>query len=185
MGRRAKQEYVNNKDFLAAMIEYKASVHNAETKNKSRPIVPTYVGECIMKIATHLARKPNFVNYTFKEEMISDGIENCLQYIDNFNPEKSNNPFAYFTQIIYYAFLRRIQKEKKHLYTKMKLTENADIMGTTSDKQEGDKEYAAPIKMSEWSKEYTGNFINDFEENKRKKKKNKSTTPIDILISEQ
>ena len=108
MGRRAKQEYVNNKDFLAAMIEYKASVQNAETKNKSRPIVPTYVGECIMKIATHLARKPNFVNYTFKEEMISDGIENCLQYIDNFNPEKSNNPFAYFTQIIYYAFLRRI-----------------------------------------------------------------------------
>ena len=105
MGRRAKQEYVNNKYFLAAMIEYKASVQNAETKNKSRPIVPTYVGECIMKIATHLARKPNFVNYTFKEEMISDGIENCLQYIDNFNPEKSNNPFAYFTQIIYYAFL--------------------------------------------------------------------------------
>ena len=78
MGRRAKQEYVNNKDFLAAMIEYKASVQNAETKNKSRPIVPTYVGECIMKIATHLARKPNFVNYTFKEEMISDGIENCF-----------------------------------------------------------------------------------------------------------
>ena len=72
-----------------------------------------------------------------------------------------------------------------NLYTKMKLTENADIMGTTSDNQEGDKEYAAPIKMSEWSKEYTGNFINDFEENKRKKKKSKSTTPIDILISEQ
>ena len=115
MGRRAKQEYVNNKDFLAAMIEYKASVHTAQEKENDRPIVPTYVGECIMKIATHLARKPNFVNYTFKEEMISDGIENCLQYIDNFNPEKSNNPFAYFTQIIYYAFLRRIQKEKKHL----------------------------------------------------------------------
>ena len=90
MGRRAKQEYVNNKDFLAAMIEYKASVQTAETKNKTRPIVPTYVGECIMKIATHLARKPNFVNYTFKEEMISDGIENCLQYIDNFNPEQTN-----------------------------------------------------------------------------------------------
>ena len=121
MGRRAKQEYVNNKDFLAAMIEYKASVQNAETKNKSRPIVPTYVGECIMKIATHLARKPNFVNYTFKEEMISDGIENCLQYIDNFNPEKSNNPFAYFTQIIYYAFIRRIQKEKKQKKIKEKL----------------------------------------------------------------
>ena len=108
MGRRAKQQYVNNKDFLAAMITYREDVNKAKEKNKDRPIVPTYVGECIMKIATHLARKPNFVNYTFKEEMISDGIENCLQYIDNFNPDKSNNPFAYFTQIIYYAFLRRI-----------------------------------------------------------------------------
>ena len=113
MGRRAKQQYVNNKDFLAAMITYREEVRKAEEKKKDRPIVPTYVGECIMKIATHLARKPNFVNYTFKEEMISDGIENCLQYIDNFNPDKSNNPFAYFTQIIYFAFLRRIQKEKK------------------------------------------------------------------------
>ena len=126
MGRRAKQEYVNNKDFLAAMIEYKASVQNAETKNKSRPIVPTYVGECIMKIATHLARKPNFVNYTFKEEMISDGIENCLQYLDNFNPRTSNNPFAYFTQIIYYAFVRRIQKEKKQTTIKHRMIQNAN-----------------------------------------------------------
>ena len=94
MGRRAKQQYVNNKDFLAAMIEYKARVHEAKDKENTRPIVPTYVGECIMKIATHLARKPNFVNYMFKEEMISDGIENCLQYIDNFNPDKSTNPFG-------------------------------------------------------------------------------------------
>ena len=132
MGRRAKQEYVNNKDFLAAMIEYKASVQTAETKNKSRPIVPTYVGECIMKIATHLARKPNFVNYTFKEEMISDGIENCLQYIDNFNPEKSNNPFAYFTQIIYYAFIRRIQKEKKQSHVKHKMIEKQDFVQYTT-----------------------------------------------------
>ena len=185
MPRKKSQHYVNNKEFLAAMTDYKNAVKNAEVNNKERPRVSNYIGECLMKIAVHLSHKPNFVNYTFKEEMICDGIENCLQYIDNFNPEKSNNQFSYFTQIIYYAFLRRIQKEKKHLYTKMKLTENADIMGTTSDKQEGDKEYAAPIKMSEWSKEYTGNFINDFEENKRKKKKNKSTTPIDILISEQ
>ena len=135
MGRRAKQEYVNNKDFLAAMIEYKASVHTAQEKENDRPIVPTYVGECIMKIATHLARKPNFVNYTFKEEMISDGIENCLQYIDNFNPEKSSNPFAYFTQIIYYAFLRRIQKEKKQMEIKNKILEKSgydEVMHTDS-----------------------------------------------------
>ena len=125
MGRRAKQQYVNNKDFLAAMITYREDVNKAKEKNKDRPIVPTYVGECIMKIATHLARKPNFVNYTFKEEMISDGIENCLQYIDNFNPEKSTNPFAYFTQIIHYAFLRRIQKEKKQMEIREKIIEKS------------------------------------------------------------
>ncbi len=188
MPRKKSQHYVNNKEFLAAMTEYKEGVKVAEANKTDRPRVSNYIGECLMKIAVHLSHKPNFVNYTFKEEMICDGIENCLQYIDNFNPEKSNNPFAYFTQIIYYAFLRRIQKEKKHLYTKMKLTDNADIMGTTSENQEGDKtEYSTPIKMSEWSKEYTGNFINDFEEKKRKQKKKTSTatTPIDILISEQ
>ena len=85
-----------------------------------------YVGDCFLKIATHLSYKPNFVNYPFREDMICDGIENCLQYIDNFDPEKSSNPFAYFTQIIYYAFLRRIQKEKKQLEIKQKIIDHSD-----------------------------------------------------------
>ena len=174
MGRRAKQQYVNNKDFLAAMITYREQVKKAEEKKKDRPIVPTYVGECIMKIATHLARKPNFVNYTFKEEMISDGIENCLQYIDNFNPDKSNNPFAYFTQIIYFAFLRRIQKEKKNLFVKFKLSEHTNLFETTVEKQEHDQgsndgRYKDEIKVSEWTQEYMNRFIDDFEQNKRRK----------------
>tara|TARA_R100000479_G_scaffold168729_1_gene109924 strand:- start:154 stop:696 length:543 start_codon:yes stop_codon:yes gene_type:complete len=174
MGRRAKQQYVNNKDFLAAMITYREDVNKAKEKNKDRPIVPTYVGECIMKIATHLARKPNFVNYTFKEEMISDGIENCLQYIDNFNPDKSNNPFAYFTQIIYFAFLRRIQKEKKNLFVKFKLSEHTNLFETTVEKQEHDQgsndgRYKDEIKVSEWTQEYMNRFIDDFEQNKRRK----------------
>ena len=174
MGRRAKQQYVNNKDFLAAMITYREQVKKAEEKKKDRPIVPTYVGECIMKIATHLARKPNFVNYTFKEEMISDGIENCLQYIDNFNPDKSNNPFAYFTQIIYFAFLRRIQKEKKNLFVKFKLSEHTNLFETTVEKQEHDQgsndgRFKDEIKVSEWTQEYMNRFIDDFEQNKRRK----------------
>ena len=171
MGRRAKQQYVNNKDFLAAMIKYRALVEEAQNKQLERPIVPTYVGECIMKIATHLARKPNFVNYTFKEEMISDGIENCLQYIDNFNPEKSKNPFAYFTQIIYFAFLRRIQKEKKNLFVKFKLSENVNLFDTTVDKQAHDtsQNFKDEIKVSEWTQEYMGRFIDDFEKKKRRK----------------
>jgi hypothetical protein len=113
--------YVNNKEFLAAMIEYRNARIKAEEAGEPKPRVPEYVGECIYKIATHLSYKPNFINYSYKDEMISDGIENCLQYINNFNPEKSNNPFAYFTQIIYYAFLRRIAKEKKQTYIRGKL----------------------------------------------------------------
>ena len=85
---------------------------------KNIPPVTNYIGECFLKIATHLSYRPNFINYTYRDEMISDGIENCLQYVKNFNPEKSSNPFAYFTQIIYYAFLRRIQKEKKQTHVK-------------------------------------------------------------------
>ena len=178
---RKRPNYVDNKQFLAAMIEFRDSVQKAEKEDAPRPQVPYYIAECIMKIATHLSYKPNFVNYTFREEMISDGIENSLQYIDNFDPAKSQNPFAYFTQIIYYAFLRRIQKEKKYLYTKYKATEHANVLGDTSDRQEGDigKNFNDGIKQSEWSEEYMSNFITSFEETKRKKRKKKRRTVIE------
>ena len=123
--RKQTEYYVNNKEFLAAITEFRDKVIKAKEQDKPRPRVPEYVGECFLKIATHLSYKPNFVNYMFREDMICDGIENCLQYIDNFNPEKSSNPFAYFTQIIYYAFLRRIQKEKRQLEIKSKILERS------------------------------------------------------------
>ena len=124
MGRRKRSEhYVNNMEFLAALIKLREDREIAEIQGKEKPRIPRYIGECFLKIATHLSFKPNFVNYMFKEDMISDGIENCVQYIHNFNPEKSQNPFAYFTQIIHYAFLRRIQKEKKQLEIKNKILE--------------------------------------------------------------
>ena len=119
--------YVNNKEFLAAMIERRGQIKEAEERGEEKPRVSNYIGECIYKIATHLSYKPNFINYSYREEMISDGIENCLQYLDNFNPEKSSNPFAYFTQIIYYAFIRRIQKEKKQSSIKYRMIEQANI----------------------------------------------------------
>ena len=106
------EHYVNNKEFLEALVVFKAKCLAAKEAGEQRPQISNYIGECFLKIATHLSYKPNFVNYMFREDMICDGIENCVQYIENFNPEKSKNPFAYFTQIIYYAFLRRIQKEK-------------------------------------------------------------------------
>ena len=116
-----KQHYVNNKQFLEAITEWKEKVKDAESLGEERPPVTDYIGECFLKIAQHLSFRPNFINYTFKEEMIGDGIENCLQYVNNFDPEKSKNPFSYFTQIIYYAFIRRIQKEKKQAHVKHQL----------------------------------------------------------------
>jgi DNA-directed RNA polymerase specialized sigma subunit len=121
--RKRSEHYVNNKEFLAALIEYKRQIALAEEKGQPKPRITNYLGECFLKIATHLSYKTNFINYIFIDDMISDGIENCVQYIHNFNPEKSQNPFAYFTQIIHYAFLRRIQREKRQLEIKNKILE--------------------------------------------------------------
>ena len=123
-----QKHYINNPDFLQALMAYKAEQKRCKAEKLPEPPIPNYIGECFMKIAEGLSHKPNFINYTYRDEMMSDGIENCLMYFDNFNPEKSNNPFAYFTQIIYYAFLRRIQKEKKQLYVKYKATEQIGIL---------------------------------------------------------
>jgi|TARA_B100001250_G_scaffold384070_1_gene378532 hypothetical protein len=141
--RKRSEHYVNNKEFLAAIIAYKDQIALAEIQGKPKPVIPRYIGECFLKIANHLSFKPNFVNYMFKDDMVCDGIENCVQYINNFNPEKSSNPFAYFTQIIHYAFLRRIQKEKKQLEIKSKILERSgydevftvdgDASGSSSD----------------------------------------------------
>ena len=142
MARRKRSEhYVNNKEFLAALITYRENVEIARLQDKTKPVIPRYIGECFLKIANHLSFKPNFVNYMFKEDMISDGIENCVQYIHNFNPEKSRNPFAYFTQIIHYAFLRRIQREKRQLEIKNKIIEKSGYneVFDDSNKIDGDK----------------------------------------------
>ena len=123
MPRKKSEHYVNNKELLEALIVYRAKVAHAKENDLPKPRINNYLGSCFLKIATHLSYKPNFVNYMFRDDMISDGIENCVQYIHNFDPEKSRNPFAYFTQIIHYAFLRRIQKEKKQLDIKNKIIE--------------------------------------------------------------
>ena len=137
--KKAKGEhYVENKVFLQAMTDWKAECKLAEEEQKDlpkeervRPQVNNYIGECFLKIATHLSYRPNFINYTYRDEMISDGIENCLQYCGNFDPEKSKNPFAYFTQIIYYAFLRRIAKEKKQTHVRNKMIESVSYQSWT------------------------------------------------------
>ena len=116
-----------------------------------------------MMIAQRLATRPNFSGYMYKEEMISDGIENCLQYIHNFNPEKSQNPFAYFTQIIWYAFLRRISKEKKQMYIKFKASQRQMLDSEVFDDATG-------AMVGNILPDYISEFIDDFE-NKLKVKK--------------
>lgn len=164
MAKREKH-YVNNADFLAALVEYKKNCDIADKKGKLQPQIPNYVGECFLKIADHLSRKPNFVSYSFRDEMIADGIENCMMYFRNFNPEKSKNPFAYFTQIIYYAFLRRITREKKQLYVKYKATEQIGILDefeVFEDENGNTRQFELYENISE--------FIQNFEESKQKKK---------------
>ena len=125
MARKQKQHYVDNKKFLQEITNYRLAVEAAKRNDEEKPRISHYLAECFLKIATHLSYRPNFINYMYKEDMISDGVENCVQYIDNFNPEKSKNPFAYFTQIIYYAFLRRIAKEKRQMDIRDKLIEKS------------------------------------------------------------
>ena len=140
-----KPHYVDNKKFLEAMIEYRDRCEKAKNRNRKKPEVTNYIGECFLKIANHLSDRPNFINYTFRDDMISDGIENCLQYMDNFNPDKSNNPFAYFTQIIYYAFIRRIQKEKKQIQIKSKLIANTGVENMMDQLQGDDAQYQSQL----------------------------------------
>lgn len=122
---REKPHYVNNRDFSNAVVEYVRSVKEAEANGTEIPKVTDYVATSFMKIAEGLSHKSNFIRYTYRDEMVMDAIENCLKAIHNYNIEaatRSGNPnaFAYFTQICWYAFLRRIAKEKKQQDIKMK-----------------------------------------------------------------
>jgi hypothetical protein len=167
MAKRVTKNYVNNADLLSALVRYKKQCKEAEDSGDVLPKVPDYIGQCIMQIATRLATKPNFYNYTYKEDMIMDGIENCLLYINNFDPEKSSNPFAYFTQIIWYAFLRRIQKEKKQMYIRFKSSHDMISMGAT---YEGGDEIRLHLNTSA---EYINSFIEDYEMKLNKTKESK------------
>lgn len=169
------KHYINNEDFLKALTEYKTQCQKAKKENKPEPPIPNYIGECWMKIAEGLSHKPNFINYTYRDEMISDGIENCLMYFNNFDPDKSKNPFAYFTQIIYYAFLRRIQKEKKQLYVKYKATEMVGVLDEFEmlEFEDGtNKQFELYDNIAE--------FIENYEEGKKAKKETKVKKPKGI-----
>ena len=163
--KRVKKNYINNKDLYEALMQYQKNCRDAEECGEEKPIVPKYIGESIFQIATRLSTKPNFSGYSFKDDMVMDGIENCLQYMHNFDPEKTQNPFAYFTQIIWYAFLRRIAKEKKQMYIRYKSSHEMISMGSTYD---GGDEIALHLNTSA---DYINSFIEDYESKLTKGKK--------------
>lgn len=125
---KAVRHYVNNKTLYEEMIRYKEKVKQAKADNKPAPQIPNYVGECFLLICNKLSTKPNFMNYSYRDEMIADAIENCVVAAHSFDPDKSSNPFAYFTQIAWNAFIRRIAKEKKQAYIKHKNFENSNLL---------------------------------------------------------
>ena len=185
---RKKQHYVDNEKFLVVMADYREKYLQAKDDEEELPIIPDYAGECFLKIAERLSHRPNFINYAFREEMVSDGIENCVMYAGNFNPEKSTNPFAYFTQIIYFAFLRRIEKEKKQLYIKYKtmeeyssLEDHVDMGEMSSEDSMAVSAGASPLTADK--RVSIQEFIHAFEEKKRKKKKVKTDKENDNIVS--
>ena len=125
MAKRKSIHYVNNADFSQAVVDYVTITDTAKTKNETIPNVPDYIATCFLRIAEGLSHKSNFIRYTYREEMVMDAVENCLKAIGNYDLQAATrtgkpNAFAYFTQISWYAFLRRIAKEKKQQDIKMK-----------------------------------------------------------------
>lgn len=168
--------YVDNKEFHAALCVWKDGVIEADECGEPRPPIPDYIGGCFLKMAEGLSRRACFINYDFREEMVGDAIENCILYAHNFKKE-GKNPFAYFTQMMYYAFLRRIQKEKKQMYIKYKLVEQSNEIGNFMRWDDRDPhEKLSPQKVFGVS----DNDIDKFSP-KAKKKKKKTTVKKKVV----
>jgi DNA-directed RNA polymerase specialized sigma24 family protein len=180
------KNYVNNGEFLIAIVDYKALCVEARTNGLAKPQIPNYIGDCILQISRRLASKPNFAGYSYKDEMISDGLENAIQALDNFDPNKSTNPFAYFTQIIWFAFLRRIEKEKKQLYIKHKVIEHSIV----TESAVGSDNSGDSLEMTniEFANDYMNDFVRAYEkkidEKKKAQIKNKTKHDLSEFLGE-
>lgn len=178
MKKKVNNHYVDNEKFLQVLTQYKKDVRKAKKNKQPKPPIPNYIGECFLKIAEHLSYRPNFMNYSYRDEMISDAVENCLMYFENFDPVKSKNPFAYFTQIVFYAFLRRISKEKKQQYVKYKSLENSRIFEELTSEDIEVLMSDATIKSLKPGEMYDNmsEFIENFEQTRKTKRPKTSKT---------
>lgn len=176
---RKKVMYVDNKKFYEAIVDYHKQLEQAKLEGKEAPRISNYIGECIYKIAENLSTKPCFINYSFRDEMISDGVENCILYFKDYNPNYSNgeattsNPFAYFTQIIYYAFLRRINKEEKNRYTKYRNYQEMITVVDSTLLTDSDGNHLQPHQNYDNINTFMSKFEKKEEEKKEKRKKAK------------
>lgn len=168
-----KRNYINNKDLFEAMKNYKKIVDENKIKNIEPPVIPDYIGKSIMLICSNLAKKPNFSGYTYKQDMISDGIIDCVAAVNNFNPERTNNPFAYFTQIAWNAFIRRINKEKKQTYIKHKNYQNSSLLV--------EMETEVNMNSSYKSNDFSDDIIKSFEDKLTKSKKEVKLSGVEIF----
>jgi len=175
--RKTPVQYVSNEKFYLELIRYKALLKEYDEKGFTPPPIPEYIGVCILSIAKKLSNKSNFIGYSsqWKDEMISDGIENCILYLNNFNPDKTNNPFAYFTQIIWYAFIRRIEKEKKQQVIKAKNLQNYAIFDSLNEEFQTDS--AQP-------NEALNDLITTYEKIKTKKRPDKKSIGLEKFTDE-
>lgn len=164
--KKKKVHYVNNKTLYEEMVKYKAAVKDAEALGKIKPQIPRYVGECFMMICNKLSTKPNFINYSYRDDMIADAIENCVAAAHSFDPDKSINPFAYFTQIAWNAFIRRITKEKKQAYIKHKNFEHNNMLDDLNE----EIRVTGKKMHNEYSDELIRNFENKLVKVEKKKK---------------
>lgn len=160
--------YVDNAKFYQACLAYRNDCIAAAAEGKPKPKIPDYIGDCLLKIANKLSYSRNFINYPYREEMIGDGIENCILYFHNFDPIKYKNPFSYFTQIIYYAFLRRIHREKKQLYIRHKAMMNQidEGLADSNDFDDAD-DFGLSIDSKMTDNDFMNDFVNNFEEKAR------------------
>ena len=139
--RKRKNNFIDNKEFYAAMKAYIAEIELAKERGEPKPRIPRYIGKCFLDIAEHLSTRPNFSNYMYRQDMVMDAVENCVVCCNRFDPTKSSNPFSYFTQVCWYAFIRRIGKEKKQIEICDKIISKSgfeeffvgDQMGSSSD----------------------------------------------------
>jgi hypothetical protein len=171
--------YVDNAKMLQAIKDYKEHIGKNREAGLEDPRIPEYLGECILKIANRLSHKANFINYSYREDMILDGIENCMQCINSFDPAKSSNPFAYFTQVIYFAFLRRIAKEKKQSYIKSKLVQEMSFESFETQGHDEDEDFRNAFTAFIQS---NSTFDDSFIKKKEEKKKKKQDTSLDNFI---